>query len=76
MSVFSAGSTAHIGRRMHRALEKLGYRIVRSRGSHYRLVCSGRSPLTVPRHRELDRTTLRTMIRQAGRPIEEFIALL
>lgn len=39
------------------------------------LYCSGRNPLSVPRHRELDRGTLRKLIRQAGLTVEEFIAL-
>jgi len=59
-----------------RALEKVGYRIARSKGSHFRLVCSDRPPQTVPRHRELDRGTLRAIIRQSGLTVEEFLELL
>ncbi|MBI4571067.1 MAG: type II toxin-antitoxin system HicA family toxin [Chloroflexi bacterium] len=42
-----------------RAMQTLGYEIERVRGSHMMLRCRGRKPLTVPRHRELDRGTLR-----------------
>jgi predicted RNA binding protein YcfA (HicA-like mRNA interferase family) len=59
-----------------RALQKLGYTIARTRGSHVRMICSGRPPTTVPRHRELDRGTLRSIIRQTELTVEEFIALL
>ena len=59
-----------------RALENVGYVIARTRGSHIRLTCPGRPPVTVPRHRELDRGTLRSIIRQADLTIDDFIALL
>jgi predicted RNA binding protein YcfA (HicA-like mRNA interferase family) len=59
-----------------RALRTLGYEIERMRGSHMMLRCLGRRPLTVPRHRELDRKTLRGLIRDAGLTVEEFTDLL
>jgi len=59
-----------------RALAKVGYAVARSKGSHFRLVCPGRPPVTVPRHRELDRGTLRGIIRQAELTPEEFVDLL
>jgi len=40
------------------ALERIGYRIARTKGSHVRMRCSGRRPVTVPKHYELDRGTL------------------
>ena len=46
-----------------KALNKLGYRQVRQKGSHVRLVCQGRNPVTVPMHPTLDRGTLRAIIR-------------
>jgi predicted RNA binding protein YcfA (HicA-like mRNA interferase family) len=58
------------------ALEKLGYRIARTRGSHVRMRCPDRKPVTVPRHRELDRGTLRAILREAEISIGEFIKLL
>ncbi|TMA85966.1 MAG: type II toxin-antitoxin system HicA family toxin, partial [Deltaproteobacteria bacterium] len=40
-----------------RALTRAGYRRARQRGSHVRLTCDGRSPVTVPLHQTLDRGT-------------------
>jgi predicted RNA binding protein YcfA (HicA-like mRNA interferase family) len=59
-----------------KALQKLGYQIVRTRGSHTWLVCRGRSPIPVPRHRELGRGILRKIIRTADISVDEFIRLL
>ncbi len=64
------------GDELVRALEKLGYSIERIRGSHLSLRCEGRPPLTVPRPRELDRGTLRTILREGDISIQEFLELL
>ncbi len=58
------------------AFGRLGYRVVRQRGSHVRLECVGRAPLTVPMHGELDRGTLRSILRSAGLTVDDFVALL
>lgn len=58
------------------ALAKLGYRSIRQRGSHVRLACAGRSPVTVPLHSELDRGTLRSILRTVEIGVDEFIGLL
>ena len=58
------------------ALSRLGYVRTRQRGSHVRLECPGRSPLTVPLHDELDRGTLRVIIKIAGLTVDEFVELL
>ena len=58
-----------------RIMRVLGYEVERIRGSHMMLRCQGRKPLTVPRHRELDRGTLRGLIRDAGLTVEEFLGL-
>ena len=58
------------------ALVRLGYREVGQRGSHVRLHCAGRSPVTVPLHRELKRGTLRSILRSAELSVDEVIALL
>jgi predicted RNA binding protein YcfA (HicA-like mRNA interferase family) len=55
-----------------KAFGRLGYRTVRQEGSHVRMKCEGRQPLTVPRHRELKRGTLRALIRDGGFTVEEF----
>jgi predicted RNA binding protein YcfA (HicA-like mRNA interferase family) len=59
-----------------RALERLGYAVKRQKGSHVRIECDGRSPVTVPKHSTLDRGTLRSIIRTVGISVEEFIDLL
>lgn len=60
-----------------RALRKIGFEVYRQRGSHIVLVRkSPPSQTTIPNHKELDRGTLRAIIRQAGLTVEEFIALL
>lgn len=58
------------------ALGKLGYTTTRQRGSHVRLECVGRAPLTVPMHDELDRGTLRIILRTAGISVDDFVKLL
>ncbi len=64
------------GRKYIAALAKLGYRQVRQKGSHVRLVCEGRNPVTVPLHSTLDRGTLRSIIRTVDVTVEEFVALV
>jgi predicted RNA binding protein YcfA (HicA-like mRNA interferase family) len=57
-----------------RALGKFGYAVARRRGSHVRLVCDGRSAVTVPVHRgrSLKRGTLSAILRVAELTVEEF----
>ena len=57
------------------ALAKLD-RETRQRGSHIRLVADGRSPVTIPMHKELDRGTLRSILRTADIDVETFLKLL
>lgn len=59
-----------------RAFEQIGYKRVRQQGSHVRLVCKGRNPLTIPLHKELKRGLLRALVRDAGITVEEFVSLL
>jgi predicted RNA binding protein YcfA (HicA-like mRNA interferase family) len=63
-----------------RALEQAGFEVVRSAGSHHRLVHKddARRATTVPVHkgRDLPRPLLRAVIRQAGLTVEEFVDLL
>ena len=59
-----------------RALQKLGYQEARQVGSHVRLRCAGRPPVTVPRHKDLDRGTLRQIIAGAGLSVDEFVILI
>ena len=60
-----------------RAFERAGWRVVRQKGSHVTLSRSGSGViLTVPLHRELDRGTLRSLIRKAGLSTDEFVKYL
>ncbi len=59
-----------------KALQRLGYGVVRSKGSHTWLECPGRSPIPVPRHQELGRGILRKIISTADVSVDEFVKLL
>jgi predicted RNA binding protein YcfA (HicA-like mRNA interferase family) len=58
------------------ALSKLGYRKVRQRGSHIRLHCDGRKPITIPDHKVIGRGLLRKILRDAEVSPKKFIKLL
>ncbi len=63
------------GRRVVRVFTKLGWEVARQRGSHIILVKEGAmATLSVPDHREVARGTLRSLIRDAGLTVEEFLA--
>ena len=56
------------------ALEKVGFLIDRQRGSHVILAREDpRTTVSVPDHKELDRGTLRAIIRQASLSVDEFV---
>ena len=60
-----------------KALEKVNYFVDRQRGSHVILIREEpRTTVTVPNHKELDKGTLRAIIRQAGLSVDEFVSLL
>ena len=54
------------------ALQRTGYYVRKQKGSHIRLYHSSRFPVTVPAHREVDRGTLRSILRTANLTVEEF----
>ena len=54
-----------------RALERLGFSIIRQSGSHVRLGCGDRR-VTVPMHRSLVVGTLQSILRQAGVSLDDF----
>lgn len=65
------------GRDLVGALRPLGFELDRQKGSH--MILFRQDPpttLTVPDHRELDRGTLRALLRQAGVSPEELPGLL
>ncbi len=61
-----------------RVFEKCGYSLDHQSGSH--LILRQNDPphrrLSVPRHRELAKGTLRKLIREAGITVEKFVSLL
>ena len=64
------------GRQIIKALNKLGYREVRQRGSHIRLVCPNRRSVTVPDYKEISRGLLRKILRDAELSIDKFLKLI
>jgi len=65
------------GRECIKALEKIGFYLKRHEGSH--MILRRDDPFAqtvVPDHKELDRGTLRAIVRQAGLSVEEFVKLL
>jgi predicted RNA binding protein YcfA (HicA-like mRNA interferase family) len=64
------------GKALIKALSTLGYREARQRGSHIRLTCAGRKPLTVPNYKTIDRALLRKILRDIDLDPDEFLKLL
>lgn len=67
------------GRDVVSALKRIGYVVVRQRGSHIRmrhLSDNRRQPTTVPDHRNIKTGTLHAILRDAGLGVDEFIDLL
>ncbi len=64
------------GRDAVKAFGKLGFIFHHQKGSHIILQHPNGRHLSVPDHRELDRGTLRALIRGAGITVEEFVALV
>jgi len=58
-----------------RALQRLGFVIVRQRGSHI-VMRRGSSGCVVPNHNELKAGTLSGVLKQAGISVHEFIEVL
>jgi predicted RNA binding protein YcfA (HicA-like mRNA interferase family) len=58
------------------ALHRAGFESVSTRGSHHKLRNADGRTVIVPLHRELARGTLRSILRQAGLSVDEFLALL
>lgn len=64
------------GKEINKILAKIGYHIVRQRGSHVRLSCSNRKSVTVPDYRLIGRGLLRKILRNAGLSPKEFNRLI
>lgn len=67
------------GKEAVRALERVGYQVVRQRGSNIRMKKRGdpsAKPLTVPDHKEIKPGLLGRLIHDAGLTVEQFRKLL
>ncbi len=65
------------GRECVKALKKIGFYLKRQEGSHMTLRRDNPfGQVVVPDHKELDRGTLRSIIRQSGLSVDEFIKLV
>jgi len=66
------------GRKVVKALQKIGYEKNRQKGSH--IVLRHKSPphrrITIPDHKNISSGTLRAIIRHTGLTVEGFIKLL
>lgn len=58
-----------------RALEKLGYKIVRQKGSHIRMHHPYKTAVTIPTHDIVAKGTLRKILRDAEISVESLIDL-
>ncbi len=65
------------GQNCVKALKKIGFSIRTQEGSHVILIREfPKTRLSIPNHKELDKGTLRAIIRQAGITVDDFISLL
>jgi predicted RNA binding protein YcfA (HicA-like mRNA interferase family) len=65
------------GREAVRAFEKFGWQFVRQSASHIIMVKEGEMvTLSIPDHREVAKGTLRSLIRNAGLTVQEFVSAL
>ncbi|MDD4562541.1 MAG: type II toxin-antitoxin system HicA family toxin [Syntrophomonadaceae bacterium] len=65
------------GKQAVKAFEKDGWQFNRRRGSHMILTKPGmQSTLSIPDHKEIGRGLLKTLIKDSGLSVEEFVNLL
>lgn len=67
------------GKQAIKSFEKIGYQVVRQRGSHIRMrhkSDSSKQPLTIPLHKTLGKGLIRKLLRDAELSLEEFLKLL
>ena len=65
------------GKEVTRGFEKLGWVVARRKGSHIILTKEGEmATLSVPNHQEVAKGTLRSLIRSARLPVDEFLAVM
>lgn len=71
-----AGLPILSGEELIKVLLKLGYRVARQRGSHIRLRCEGKRPVTVPDHDVIGKTLLRKILRDIEISSDDFLEIL
>lgn len=66
------------GKEAVRAFEHAGFDVSRQRGSHIMMIRHKpqRTRLTIPSHKTIAKGTLRSIIRDAGLTVDEFVELL
>ena len=64
------------GRELVKILAKLGYSVVRQRGSHMRLSANGRKSITVPAYKTIDRSLVMKILRDVEISVDEFMKLI
>lgn len=66
------------GQEVIKILKKIGYRVIRQKGSHIRLDCSvpARKRITVPDYRSIDIDLLSRILKNADITKEEFLKLV
>jgi predicted RNA binding protein YcfA (HicA-like mRNA interferase family) len=64
------------GKDVVRALSRVGFVFVSQRGSHVKLRNAAGRTVIVPMHSEIATGTLRSILRQAGLSLAEFLELL
>jgi predicted RNA binding protein YcfA (HicA-like mRNA interferase family) len=67
------------GKAAIKAFEKIGYKVVRQKGSHIRLRDDNNrfhNPITIPNHKVLKPGLLRMLIKDSGLTIESFLSLI
>lgn len=66
------------GKEAIRRFQKIGYVVVRQKGSHVRMVCPSRPmhPITIPLARELKIGLLCQLISDAGLSVDDFLSLV
>lgn len=65
------------GEEVVRVFESFGWRVARQRGSHIIMTKEGEiATLSIPKHKEVAKGTLRSLIRSANLTVDEFIKAL
>ena len=70
------GNPSVSGKDVVRALGKVGFSVVSQRGSHVKMKNAAGRTVIVPMHSEIATGTLRSILRQAGLTMAEFLELL